>query len=255
MWPNPSDHQQILTEYIQSTNDPAATAKSLTAPFTLDSSKDQANGLETVWDAILDAVCDCPPTPQHSPAQARLVDLVAAIKAQGEATSDLPGFGMVLRRRWNDAPPGMTAGAWAGLNGFAARLTARGVRDCGLFGLWSLRGALEVPRARTARESDEAPLEELLPGAVEWVEGCGEVLLGFCREGRGVEREGGPDPTWLGQMGVERGVSETGFSMKRWGLWRERLGEVADARDDAGGREKAAKVAYQGIWRMDELVK
>lgn len=240
-------------------------------------------GIEVLWNSIVDAALDV--RADNSATQDHLVDLLAGIKTLGSLKrsetgeecliwggtlwSDLPMLGVVFRKRWNDAPPATNITCWTNLNAFAARLTVSQVHDFSLYALWAFRDALEVERPRTLRETEHgdqaqkshdqasldallpAALDELLPAAVEWLVQCGPLLLAKTAEKDIKEQEPSqPDPTWLGKLCKDAGVSKTGFSIDRWNFWGQRLHEISEARDDAGGREKVAKIAYTGLQRM-----
>ena len=206
----------------------------------------------------------------------RLVDLVDDIKASGyimiedspvktalgSPWTDVPYLGAQMREAWNQAPPVLSAEQWANLNQFAARLTWRGTIDLSLYAIWSLRDALEAPRPLTERQTgegdkqaqnaSEVSVDELLPGALEWITTCAEMLadLSYAKKSYKDPNKPGPDPAFLGKMAKDAGLEETGFNEARWRFWQKRLAEVSQAKDDAGGREKVAKLAYQGLQSM-----
>ena len=191
-----------------------------------------------------------------------LAELVKLVKAQPAPWSELPSLGLSMREAWNTAPPQSTPEEWSNLNGFAARLTANESSDFSLFALWSLRDALEVPRQLTERQtgagdsqsSQETSVDELLPAAIEWLEICGSQMVACTIQSRVYAQEGqSPDPGWLGKLAKDTGIAKGGFSVRRWQFWRRKLQEISEARDNAGGREKIAKVAYQGLLAMEKV--
>ena len=268
MWPNRSDCQHIVVEYMQSSGEPNAAstaADRLMKPIVPEAQQSnqptEKSGVEVIWEAITDTACDA--KAEHSDAQDRLLKLLTAIKARSP-NGELANLGMTMRKRWNEAPPAMATSQWSNLNAFAARITAAQIHDFSLFALWTLRDSLEMPRARTLRETSggevppkttaDAPLDELLPAAVEWLEQCGHVLFSLSQQDRpSAPGPDQPDPTWLGKLCRDAGVTQTNFNSARWKFWRKRLQEVSEARNDAGGREKIEKLAYQGVMKMDAL--
>ena len=240
-------------------------------------------GFPIIYGAILDAALAS--KAEDAPAQDKLIALLKAIRNLGvlkrtnstnvvevcetwggRVWADLPQLGAEMRERWNASPPDTNAIRWANFNAFLARCTQSGVHDGTLFGVWALREALETSRTRTKRESDgnrkaeskalgheEVPLEEVLPAAVEWLNYAREHLAQMSKQGSKLDRgENQPDPTWLGPMAREGGVQESGLSVGRWRFWARRLEEISQAKDDSGGREKMAKIAYQALARMKE---
>lgn len=210
----------------------------------------------------------------------RLVSLIKSVKSLGYITvngapvktdlgypwTDLPYLGSQMREAWNQAPPTSSAEQWANLNGFVARLTHTDIHDFSLYAIWSLRDALETPRPLTERQTgegdkqaskeEEVSTDELLPGALEWISNCADLLaklVGQNKSFKPADRPG-PDPGFLGQLAKDAGLTEGGFNAARWSFWRKRLEEISQTRDDAGGREKIAKLAYQGLQNMNQYV-
>lgn len=245
--------------------------------------------LEALWTSILRAASTAPPAPtpnEPSPHHTKLLAVVKAIAALGPLTrdsdsaqathdngvvwTDLPAFGHAARTKWNEAPgsgaQSLSADAWTNVNAFAALVTAdqelgasKPSCDLSLFALWSLRSALEQDLPATSRDkssgsSATASLDDVLPAAVAWLENAGEVLAQLCQKGKSYVPAGrdGPDPAWVGALGKDK-ISVGGFSSERWTFWRSRLIEISQARDDAGGREKVAKVAHHGVEKMDAV--
>lgn len=189
------------------------------------------------------------PSCVKSDALARAVQLLGAIKAQGvlekdgkpcqtqlgSVWTDLPYFGAEMRETWNAQLP---ADQWAGLNAFAALVTAANVSDFSLYGIWSLRETLEEERAFTTRETgagdsvpkspESVPVSELVPAAAKWLEDCGEQMLQWCKAGRSYGTS--PDPSKLGPKAVQAGVQQSGYNMERWAFWKDRFHQIAELR-------------------------
>lgn len=196
----------------------------------------------------------------------------------GRLWSDLPLLGASLREKWNDSPPAMSGEEWGNLNMFVARLTQTEVHDGAILGLWAIRDALEEKRPLNAREGSgdsnvsggKVGLDELLPGALAWFEGAGEQISSMCKDGRsfakgpqhgdpgacgelakqgevGAEEEGLAVGGLAGEGKMVGRVKEGGFNETRWRFWRARLRALSERRDEAGGRDKVAKVAYKGM--------
>lgn len=140
---------------------------------------------------------------------------------------DLPIFGALMRETWNFDPPAVSPGTWANLNAFAAQLTVGGI-DFSLYGIWALRDALE--------EDDQA-VSQVLPAAVQWFRCAGPVLASLALNGAA-------DPQradWLGPLCTKAGLTDLGFTTRRWIFWRSRLEEIAAA----GG--EPADTAREGL--------
>jgi hypothetical protein len=168
--------------------------------------------------------------------RARLVSLLTAIKGQGilaradgrECTVwglgvyvDLPVFGPEMRETWNDSPPGMSPGSWANLNAFAAQLTVGGI-DFSLYGIWALRDALEA---------DDGDVSLVLPAAVQWLRCAGPALASLALNGAISDNSA----AWLGPLCVNAGLTDLGYTTRRWNFWKSRLEEIAAAGGESAG--------------------
>ena len=185
----------------------------------------------------------------------------------GTAWTELPYLGAQMREAWNTAPPDSSTEQWANLNSFAAQLTAKEASDFSLFAIWTFRDALETPRPFTERETGnsdakaktevDVSTDELLPAVLQWLEVSGDKLVALTIESHDYTRAGqsSPDPAFLGKLAKDVGIVKGGYSPRRWRFWRKRLEEISRAKDDSGGREKVAKLAYQGLQKLDQIDK
>jgi hypothetical protein len=128
---------------------------------------------------------------------------------------DLPVFGAQMRETWNFDPPAVSPGTWANLNAFAAQLTVAGI-DFSLYGVWALRDALE---------QDERDVSMVLPAAVQWFRCAGPVLASLALNGVAHPQRA----DWLGPLGTKAGLTDPGFTTRRWNFWKSRLEELAAA--------------------------
>ncbi|KAJ6465531.1 hypothetical protein C8R47DRAFT_1155003, partial [Mycena vitilis] len=161
-----------------------------------------------LWDLYYSILHAAKKTPWRDvAAQQRLVDLAAALKARPNpphpVRMTIPAsrnwvweggaylwsnqimFGPSARETWNDSP-GCGAGwrvpevrAWTNVNAFVARLSAQGVRDFRLYGMWALREALEDEIAiggHHPAESVSWMAEALFEGAAVWVRLAGRCI-------------------------------------------------------------------------------
>ncbi|RAH73927.1 DUF3632 domain-containing protein [Aspergillus aculeatinus CBS 121060] len=259
-------YHPILQAYLADNNLSSPEAATTIAATTLSppaSGESLEDNLAHLWRQILDLAAQ---TPAH---QAKLVDLLTALShlpdapapraadqaedAQGPLTvhdmrvwQDLPMLGWEIRHRWNDSVPenkgteGERAAAIArivNVNRFVARLVATrepGFRAHAWFALVTLRRALETPWGQMAPED---PLAAWVPAAAAWVEVLGAEIYGWEEEyaaGPGVGARGRGGPLWKGKHG---------FCRERWGLWRERFGEVAGMEGEDEGVRSVAREA------------
>jgi hypothetical protein len=187
-----------------------------------------------LWSAWL-AVIAAADTPDDS-VRARLVALLLAIRDRGMgARADgqhyivwgqrvtgpgLPVFGAQMREVWNDSPPDMPAASWANLNAFTAQLTVAGI-DYSLYAIWALRLALEDDG--TVYEA-QAGLAQLLPAAVEWLRLAGPQLASLAARENSWAYGDSPGP-----LCRQAGITEGGFTTRRWDFWLTRLADIAAA--------------------------
>ncbi|PYH78813.1 hypothetical protein BO82DRAFT_243353, partial [Aspergillus uvarum CBS 121591] len=238
----------------------------LSPPASEENLEDQ---LTRLWRLILTLAHQ---TPMH---QAKLVDLLTALSQLPDATAlrkneaeekplmihdmqvwqDLPMLGWEIRHRWNDSVPAPGPGAErdaaiariGNVNRFVARLVATHepvFRPHAWFALVTLRRALETPWAQMAPED---PRAAWVPAAAAWIEVLGAEIYAWEEEYAAGPAAGAPGrggPLWQGKHG---------FCRERWGLWRERFGEVArldgedvHVRSVAGRAERRMKVIESG---------
>ncbi|KAL1633027.1 hypothetical protein SLS58_011235 [Diplodia intermedia] len=232
---------QILTAAVTRTTTPAAAASSLAAPATAVLSDPQAleDALWDIWNAVLGSATQTAPERQGP-----LVDVLDAVKSLpsgddgfefwGERTTweELPSLGMVVREVYGLEADNAGSG-FVNLNAFAARLTAAGVCDLSLYGVWTLRSVLED------REPGEAAAQEDSRGLVSaaaWFAYAGKRMWEFSAEEKAFDGAVAiPGKSVAGQ-------NWKGYSKARWELWVERFKKaqaLAVAGDEKALVEKA----------------
>ncbi|KAL8765625.1 MAG: hypothetical protein Q9209_007357 [Squamulea sp. 1 TL-2023] len=272
--------QSTVQAYLDQHLDPTQTARTLTVPINtfLDqppSDTDHLPSADTgalpsstaIWTAILTLTRLVPYTSQSIP---RLVSLLAALKTvpspqnnkilpdshQSEPFhwSSLPGFGAEVRENWNreivddkkeddDNGHTCTPASLTSMNALIAQLTAAGILDFKRYAIWALRDALENPPGETNNAGRDCELDHLVPAAVVWVVYAGKVMY---EEWIGAEQPGDKGGRLLPE--------EKGFTVKRWGFWRERFRWVAgqrevDVKEETRGMARLAVERMEGVER------
>jgi hypothetical protein len=112
-----------------------------------------------------------------------------------------------------------------------------------LFGLWTMRGALE-DRTTLSNEDTIDPPDVFIPAAEAWIAIAGPQMYRWDREfeyggNRGQPGRGGP--LWSGRQG---------FAPRRFQLWRRRFAELAKSELLSDDLRRTARRAEK---RMDEI--
>lgn len=261
------EYIQIITNIADGSSEPTnedarSLHKHLTKSLPDQQDRDHAN-VKTLWRAFF--IVAYQPTNNIAQRQDRLVMLLSKIKSRDEQSSrDLPGLDAATEEMWQSAPPMLSTEQWTSFHAFIARITAADVADLSLYAIWGFRDALEIERPLNERDAESgdqpphhqenAPVSELVPGALQWLEYCGPKVVALTVRSHVYPKiADGTDPASLGKLCEDTGVAKGGFSIGRWRFWELRLEAIAQAKDDAGGREKIAKLAYQGLEKMRSM--
>lgn len=270
----------LIRKYLEGTTpDTAAVAAELTAPINdmltnnlLPNSavRTAEHHLWLLWDLFIVLVKQIP----HShPWQAKLVELLAAIKKVPAPSSpdresfereygfrlwvDLPIFGADIRETWNQGPwekslearqfidqhwwmRPFSVDVWVRLNAFIARVTVASVLNFESFAIWLLHHALEEPRRADG-------LDDTLPAAATWILHAGNIIYHNGAYG-GIEPKK-PDPAR--SQDLYKGPD--GFCRERWDFWK---GWFGCARDNSQLKEKTrtfAKDAYDVMEQIETI--
>jgi len=118
---------------------------------------------------------------------------------------------------------------WINLNAFSARLMAlpKPSLDFSLFGIWTLRAALEGSQISSSAA--------WIGAAACWPLYAGETIYRMCRDKKTFDGK-------MAKPGDGFDVEQwRGYSTERWQAWRERLGDAADeAEGEARGLVQSA---------------
>ncbi|MCJ1418860.1 hypothetical protein MMC32_005211 [Xylographa parallela] len=212
-----------------------------------------------VWDVILHMIRQIP---DEHPAQDNLLELVEALRdlptdivveiwsEKAKIWQDLPFLVDILETEYYkidqetlpDDGKDAARKEWHSINAFAARLTAEGLQDYRIFGLWALRVALEEqPEPQAPEYQLQGPILDCrVPVAATWIRRCGVQM--FVSDGACYLRHGGKGGRlWQG---------EEGFDLERWRLWKRRFGEISK---DKWGSEKTRQLAQAAEKEMVEI--
>ncbi|EKG20783.1 hypothetical protein MPH_01950 [Macrophomina phaseolina MS6] len=244
------DASQILTATVSGSITPAEAALSLTAPVAavLTDAEATENALWDTWTTVLAFAVRT-----NHEQQGPLVALVSNIKqlrgASGEAVtfefwgqpttwSELPSFGPVLREQY-DVEYYAEGDGFVNFNAFAARLTADGVLDLSLYGIWTLRDALEdqLPDSSYAQTASRA-----LAAAAVWFLYAGHTMWELSKQNETLEgRVAAPGKTVADK-------EWNGYNAERWALWVERFKKV----HEMGVKEDVRDVVQRAVERTEE---
>lgn len=129
---------------------------------------------------------------------------------------------------------------WRNLNAFAARLITAHCEDLILFGLWSLREALEKDHEKESMRT----LDGSVPAAAQWIFHAGPIIYECQDEIEPSDTRGDP------MRGGDLWDGKHGFCRERWDLWKERFGWV-EGREDVN--EETRQVAAEALAAMGRI--
>lgn len=159
-----------------------------------------------------------------------------------------------------DPPPGdpdqaKSRSKWLNINAFAARITAGScAAEFSLFGLWSLRAALEEEPLQDATwsrlaEADpdkfQSKLDGSVPPAAQWIFHAGRVLFACEDQIEPSPKRGDP------MRGGALWGGKSGFCKERWGLWKNRFEWVQGLHTLEASTKDVAKEAVQVMEQIE----
>ncbi|WZH46894.1 uncharacterized protein QYS62_008017 [Fusarium acuminatum] len=189
--------------------------------------------LNELWSDVLTAAEQTPHDQQD-----KLVEVVQSIKNLPEATEkakkltvwedvkrwdELPMFGPKAREQLDIAQE-KSEEACVNINAFFARITAAGVQDFSLFGIWTLREALEDPPAEQVAKQTSP---KLLKAASAWFIYASGELKKASKERHQFEGKIAKPGASLTEFKDEDGWR--GFCDARWKVWEDRLTPLKEA--------------------------
>ncbi|KAM0197258.1 hypothetical protein ACHAPA_004117 [Fusarium lateritium] len=191
------------------------------------------DALHDMWSTLL-TVAEQTPHDQ----QDKLVGVLRSIKDLPEAAEkakkltvwdqvkrweDLPMFGPTAREQLDIAQE-KSEEACVNINAFYARITAAGIQDFRLFGIWILREALEDP---SAEEVAKQTSPKLLKAASVWFIYAGGDFRQATKEQHQFEGKIAKPGASLTEFRTQEGWM--GFCEARWKVWEDRLASLKEA--------------------------
>ncbi|KAG9825786.1 hypothetical protein KCU98_g15599, partial [Aureobasidium melanogenum] len=241
------EEYEILTSYLANSDSMDTTLESLTTCATSSLSKTE---LEThlcgLWNSFLHLSSQ---QSHSSKQQGELVKLLQALATDAPALKDtnggevevdgskvwqgLPLFGQQARECWNfpdhKEVDTKTRDIWVNVNAFVARLTAVAINqhggerqgysalDYSLYGIWSLRSALEEERENSPGKNT---IDASVGAAAAWIVYAGPTLKGLSDSNK----------TYSGKVAKPgskfKDQEWRGYTKDRWQTWRNELDQA-----------------------------
>lgn len=249
-----SEEYKALSSHLANPSNIDATLKQFTNPIyqarkdPSSSTDDLDEHLRRSWNSILLLASQ---EPHSSPQQDTLATLLQSlpthpsptdaggkeVKVQGgKLWTDLPLFGQQVREAWNfpadKEVDDQTRDKWININAFIARLTFAASSkpdsapqlDFALYGIWSIRSALEEDMSNLAPNTVNAQVG----AAAAWMLYAGAAIKAFCDEEKGFEGK-------VARAGFKYKSKEwKGYSKERWQVWSEELEKAVEMVSDDG---------------------
>ncbi|EFE41495.1 hypothetical protein TRV_03758 [Trichophyton verrucosum HKI 0517] len=219
--------------------------------------------LHDIWDELIHAVKI---TPATSAELDRLVTLVSETREFGIFTQnqadrdaaperegvtlpngqrlwiDLPYLAQEVKDSWTKESMEFTPTERESVAVWTAKLCATGIcpKDLSRCALWLFKQALETDRpvAEDDGQDDKArpTIHDLLPACLAWLEHSNSKLVKLSQEnytatyasGGGINSEEDNDNSMTvpGDLAVQAGITQPGFSIERWLFWRQRFKDL-----------------------------
>lgn len=240
------EEYKILSSYLANPNETEAALQHLTECATSSHSIDDLEAhLGRSWNSILYLSTQHPHSSEQQDSLVKLLQALTTahslkdtngkeIEIDGSKVwQGLPFFGQAARACWNfpsdkDVDK-KTRDMWISVNAFVARMTAAAVNahggerqdygalDYSLYGLWSLRSALEEERENSPGKTT---IDASVGAAAAWILYAGPTLRGLSDSNK----------TYSGKVAKPGSKSKDqewrGYNNDRWQLWKEELGQA-----------------------------
>ncbi|KAG9659808.1 hypothetical protein KCU64_g3612, partial [Aureobasidium melanogenum] len=241
------EEYEVLTSYLANPDKTDATLESLTTCATSSLSKGELEThLRNLWNSFFHLSSQ---QPHSSKQQGELVKLLQALATDAPALKDangaevevdgskvwqgLPLFGQQARECWNfpyhKEVDTKTRDSWVNVNAFVARLTAAAINEHGgerqgysaldysLYGVWSLRSALEEERENSPGKNT---IDASVGAAAVWIAYAGPTLKGLSDSNK----------TYSGKVAKPgskfKDQEWRGYTKDRWQTWEKELDQV-----------------------------
>lgn len=240
------EEYKTLSSYLANPDETGATLQHLTECATSSHSKDELEThLGRSWNSILYLSTQ---QPHASKQQDSLVKLLQALTTApspkdtngkeieidgSKVWQGLPFFGQAARACWNfpsdEEVDTKTRDAWINVNAFVARMTAAAVNahggerqdygalDYSLYGIWSLRSALEEERENLPGKTT---IDASVGAAAAWILYAGPTLKGLSDSNK----------TYSGKVAKPgskfKDQDWRGYNNDRWQLWKKELAQA-----------------------------
>ncbi|KAH0368600.1 hypothetical protein KCU65_g3801, partial [Aureobasidium melanogenum] len=247
------EEYKILSSYLANPDTTDATLERLTACATSALSKTELEThLRNLWNSFLHLASQQSYSSKYfSKQQGSLVELLKSLITDASVLKDtdgkevdfdgskvwqgLPFFGQQVRECWNfpyhKEVDAKTRDAWINVNAFVARLTGVAINEHGgerqgysaldysLYGIWSLRSALEEERENSPGENT---FDASIGAAAVWIVYAGEQYTSPTLKGLANSNK-----TYSGKVAKPgsrfKDQEWRGYNMDRWFTWRKEL--------------------------------
>ncbi|KAG9824433.1 hypothetical protein KCU98_g16193, partial [Aureobasidium melanogenum] len=241
------EEYEVLTSYLANPDKTDATLESLTTCAASSLSKGELEThLRNLWNSFFHLSSQ---QPHSSKQQGELVKLLQALATDAPALKaangaevevdgskvwqGLPLFGQQARECWNfpyhKEVDTKTRDSWVNVNAFVARLTAAAINEHGgerqgysaldysLYGVWSLRSALEEERENSPGKNT---IDASVGAAAVWIAYAGPTLKGLSDSNK----------TYSGKVAKPSSKFKDqewrGYTKDRWQTWEKELDQV-----------------------------
>ncbi|KAG9550905.1 hypothetical protein KCU71_g14491, partial [Aureobasidium melanogenum] len=240
------EEYKILSSYTANPDETDATLRHLTVCATSSHSKDELEThLGRSWNSILYLSTQQPHSSKQQDSLVKLLQALTTAPSPQDTNGNeieidgskvwqgLPFFGLAARECWNfphdKEVDTKTRGAWINVNAFVARMTAvainahggerqdYGALDYSLYGIWTLRSALEEERENLPGKNT---IDASVGAAAAWIVYAGPTLKGLSDSNK----------TYSGKVAKPgskfKDQEWRGYTKDRWQTWGKELDQA-----------------------------